>query len=589
MSAEKPQRSAGTRTAIRSASDFGIELHPGVEDLLYGSTALAKAYGGASLKDIFATKLVTTCVLTACSGGLLFGFDQGLLRSSWSCLSSWAISLLSMKRVHLRQASIKVGVVADKYSRKVSIGVGLAWFAVGSTIQTASFSVAQLIVGRTLGGIGIGMLSCTAPIYVSEVAPPKVRGAFLVMEQFMIVFGIVLMFYIAYGTRLIDSAWCYRLPFLLQMVPGFFLGAALFILPFSPRWLASKGRDQECLDTLVRLRNLPATDPRIQAEWLTIRVEAIHNHEALIERHPTLIGSGMKTELKLEAASWVDMFKPAVIRRTMIGIMLMFFQQFVGINALIYYSPTLFETLGLDSALQLHMSGVMNVLQLVAVIAVFFYFDRIGRRPLLLLGSIGMCVAHTVVAIMIGLYSKDWASHSGQAWCGVSFILVYMLAFGLSWGPVPWTMPAEVHASSYRAKGVALSTCSNWLCNFVIGLITPPMIKNIGYGTFIFFAVFSFLSGVWAWFMPLRQSEGRTLEQMDQGFHSHAAAHDQEMKEQITRVVLGQTPAQTESPIPNASNEKVADVFIERQETYRLEKDYGKEGHIEYTLFWWGQ
>ncbi|KAK6909254.1 hypothetical protein I203_103271 [Kwoniella mangroviensis CBS 8507] len=534
MSAEKPQRSAGTRTAIRSASDFGIELHPGVEDLLYDSTALAKAYGGASLKDIFATKLVTTCVLTACTGGLLFGFDQ----ASSSAASFNKGLMTAMLELGAFLGAILVGFVADKYSRKVSIGVGLAWFAVGSTIQTASFSVAQLIVGRTLGGIGIGMLSCTAPIYVSEVASPKVRGAFLVMEQFMIVIGIVLMFYIAYGTRLIDSAWCYRLPFLSRWYQVF-------------SW-----------ELLYSFYHSPLDGWQVREET---KNASIHLSDFVTFRPPTQ-GSkpSMKTELKLEAASWVDMFKPAVIRRTMIGIMLMFFQQFVGINALIYYSPTLFETLGLDSALQLHMSGVMNVLQLVAVIAVFFYFDRIGRRPFLLLGSIGMCVAHTVVAIMIGLYSKDWASHSGQAWFGVSFILVYMLAFGLSWGPVPWTMPAEVHASSYRAKGVALSTSSNWLCNFVIGLITPPMIKNIGYGTFIFFAVFSFLSGVWAWFMPLRQREGHSSRWI-------------------------RTPAQTESPIPNASNEKVADVFIERQETYRLEKDYGKEGHIEYTLFWWGQ
>jgi hypothetical protein len=131
------------------------------------------------------------------------------------------------------------------------------------------------------------------------------------------------------------------------------------------------------------------------------------------------------------------------------------------------------------------MSGVMNILQMVAVIAAFFVFDRIGRRPLLLIGSIGMCASHVIVAIMIGqssnrfeswktltllsgLYSKDWANHSGQAWVGVTFILFYMVAFGLSWGPVPWAMPAEVHSSSYRAKGVALSTCSNWLNNFII-------------------------------------------------------------------------------------------------------------------------
>lgn len=117
------------------------------------------------------------------------------------------------------------------------------------------------------------------------------------------------------------------------MAPGIPLAIALYFLPFSPRWLAGKGRDRDCLAVLCKLRRLPITDPRIQAEWITIRAEAIHNREALIERHPDLQGDSFRSEAKLEIASWVDMFKPAVIRRTMIGIMLMFFQQFVGINA----------------------------------------------------------------------------------------------------------------------------------------------------------------------------------------------------------------------------------------------------------------
>jgi hypothetical protein len=107
----------------------------------------------------------------------------------------------------------------------------------------------------------------------------------------------------------------------------------LYFLPFSPRWLAGKGRDQECLDTLCRLRALPASDPRVQAEWITIRAEAVHNREALLERHPDIQGDNLGAEIKREIASWVDMFKPSVIRRTHIGIGLMFFQQFVGINA----------------------------------------------------------------------------------------------------------------------------------------------------------------------------------------------------------------------------------------------------------------
>jgi hypothetical protein len=127
---------------------------------------------------------------------------------------------------------------------------------------------------------------------------------------------------------LLTTGWISSFP-----LKGVFLACVLYFLPFSPRWLAGKGRDQECLDTLVRLRKLPSSDPRVQAEWITIRTEALHNREALLSRHPKNSGTGIANELRLEMASWVDMFRPAVIKRTHIGIGLMFFQQFVGINA----------------------------------------------------------------------------------------------------------------------------------------------------------------------------------------------------------------------------------------------------------------
>lgn len=430
---------------------------------------------------------MTVCVITACVGGLLFGFDQGLMSiilvmprflgdfpevdTAVSSSAGFNKGLMTaMLELGAFLGAILVGFVADRYSRKASIAVGLAWFTIGSIIQTASFHYATLVAGRTIGGIGIGMLSSTAPVYVSEIAPPNVRGSLLVVEQFMIVLGICVMYYITYGTKELANEWCYRLPFLIQMVPGFFLGAALFVLPFSPRWLASRpGRDQDCLDVLCRLRNLSPSDPRVQAEWINIRVEACHNIEAVTERHPKLASlSGFSAELKREVYGWIDLLKPAVIRRTLIGVALMFFQQFVGINALIYYSPSLFATLGLDTTLQLHLSGAMNLAQLLAVFISFFIFDKVGRKPLLIVGSIGMTISHAIVAIMIGLYSDNWPAHESEAWVGVAFIIFYIFCFGLSWGPVPWGMPSEVHSSSYRAKGVALAVCTNWFCNFIV-------------------------------------------------------------------------------------------------------------------------
>lgn len=174
------------------------------------------------------------------------------------------------------------------------------------------------------------------------------------------------------------------------------------------------------------------SDPRIQAEWITIRAEAVHNRESLVARHPKLKGEkGFAAEMKLEGLAWVDMFKPAVIRRTMIGIGIMFFQQFVGINALIYYSPTLFEQLGLEYELQLLMSGIMNLVQLVAVIPAFLVLDRVGRKPPLLFGSIGMTASHFIVGAMIARYSYDWDANQAQAWVGVAFILAFMAFFGI--------------------------------------------------------------------------------------------------------------------------------------------------------------
>lgn len=208
-------------------------------------------------------------------------------------------------------------------------------------------------------------LSAVAPLYISEISPPEIRGTLLVLEEFSIIVGIVVAFWITYGTRVMDTEWCWRLPFLLQILPGLVLGIGIVFLPFSPRWLGSKGREEEALVALSRLRRLPPTDSRVQQEWFDIRAEARLQDEISRERHPDLQDGTKTSRIKLEVASWADLFKKGCWRRTHVGVGIMFFQQFVGINALIYYSPTLFETMGLDSSMQLIMSGVLNIMQLV--------------------------------------------------------------------------------------------------------------------------------------------------------------------------------------------------------------------------------
>jgi MFS family permease len=284
-----------------------------------------------------------------------------------------------------------------------------------------------LTVARLIGGVGIGMLSMVAPLYISEISPPEIRGALLVLEEFSIVTGIVIAFWITYGTQYMSGEWSWRLPFLLQIIPGLLLGVGIFFLPFSPRWLASRGRDKESLKSLARLRRLPETDKRVQQEWIDIRAEAAFHKEVSAERHPTLQDGNMSSWIKLEIVSWVDCFRPGCWRRTHVGMGLMFFQQFVGINALIYYSPTLFETMGQGHKMQLILSGVLNITQLVGVSTSIWTMDRFGRRPLLLWGSVAMCISHVIIAALVGQFSDNWPAHKGPGWTSVAFLFVYML------------------------------------------------------------------------------------------------------------------------------------------------------------------
>ena len=302
-------------------------------------------------------------------------------------------------------------------------------------------------------------------------------GSLLVLEEFSIVFGIIVAYWITFGTKEIDGQWSFRLPFLLQILPAILLGFSVLIIPFSPRWLASKGRDKESLDSLCKLRRLPPSDPRIQAEWYDIRAEVSFHQEMAGKKHPNLGAANRRSRwaaVKLEITAYLDCFKQGYWRRTMVGIGLMFFQQFVGINALIYYSPTLFETMGQTGNMKLVLSGILNCTQLVGVATSLYTMDRYGRRPLLLFGSAGMCICHVVIAVLVGLYWEKWDDHVDKGWVAVAFLFIYMLIFGMTWGPVPWAMPSEIFPSFLRAKGVAWSTMSNWFNNFIIGLITPP-------------------------------------------------------------------------------------------------------------------
>ncbi|KAJ5212605.1 Major facilitator superfamily domain general substrate transporter [Penicillium cinerascens] len=528
-----------------------------VSQSVVGRANAEKAHG---LMGLLKNPFVFLTCCFASLGCIMYGYDQGVMgpilvmenfqnhfpRFLGSTIQGWLVSALELGAW---AGALINGVLADRISRKYAMMCAVFIFTLGTGLQAGAQNPNYFFAGRIIGGVGIGMFSMVIPLYQAEIAPPELRGSLVSLQQLSITIGTAISFWLDYGMQYVGGTTCnpegianpyldgaynaavnhghtclgqktiaWRLPLALQIIPAWILFFGMFWFPFSPRWLMMKHREDDALASLSRLRRLPATDPHVRAEFLEIKAAVMFDEETEQEA----VGAGGAL------APWKALFAPNMLKRLFLGCGTMICQQFTGINAVLYYAPQIFSSFGFSSTKQtLLATGVTGILQITFTLPSVLYLDKFGRKTFLIVGAIGMFCCHIVVATVEGIYKPNWDKHEGldktQGWVAIVFIWLFAVNFAYSWGPVAWVLTQEIFPNSQRSKGVAIVASTNWLFNFIIGLTTKDMLNSMKYGTYIFFAIFSGLGGLFIWFFA-PETKDKTLEELDVFFGGSEAS-----------------------------------------------------------------
>ncbi|KAF1960415.1 quinate permease [Byssothecium circinans] len=480
-------------------------------------------------------------------GGFEYGYQQGVLGQSLvmyrfvdnfpsvvhsSSATGWLTSVLQLGGI---LGSLSAGVLGEIFSRKYTMFSACCWVVLGSYLYIgASYHKPSLLyAGRFFTGLGVGTFSGVGPLYNAEIAAPELRGLIVSFYQFATILGIMLSFWIGYGSNYIggigesQSNLAWMLPSIIQGIPAAVLALGIWWLPFSPRWLVKKGRDEEAVATIAYLRKLPAESELVQIEYKEIKAEALFEQRNFDKHFPNLAAKEAGSVWMREFAQYYQIVRTwDNFKRVATAWLVMFFQQWSGIDAIIYYASNVFLSLGLTGGTQaLLATGVTGVVFFVSTLPAMAIIDKVGRKPMLQVGSAVMFCSMVIAGIMVAKFRHDWVTYSAQGWVVVAFIWIYVGAFGATWGPVSWTLVSEIFPLSIRAKGASIGASSNWVNNFAVAFFVPPMLEKWAWGTYIFFAVFLAAGMVWVHFQ-LPETKGATLEEMDRVFNSRTGEED---------------------------------------------------------------
>ncbi|MCU7552243.1 sugar porter family MFS transporter [Chitinophagaceae bacterium LB-8] len=464
-----------------------------MENLLVSTKSFQESIPESLPQKSINKNFITMVSFVAALGGLLFGFDTAIISGTIPYISTyfgldeymlgWSMSSIL---IGCAAGALLAGYCADRFGRRFTLIICAILFALSGIGAGMSTQLYVFILFRLIGGLGVGAAAMVSPMYIAEIAPAKVRGRLVACYQLAIVVGILVAYFVNYFLDDVGTNnW--RWMFASQTLPSLLFLLLLLLVPETPRWLLKKGRKNEAKEILAK-----TSDGASVEEELAIIENSFHH-----EKRIALKQVFSKT------------YRPVLL----VGIMVAIFQQVTGINSIIYYAPSIFKETGIDSSSSLLQTIIIGVVNIASTFVAIGLVDKVGRKKLLLIGSILMGIS--LVALGLCFHYSYYDNY-----IVLIFMLLYVASFGSTLGAVVWVYLSEIFPNLIRSLALSVATLALWLADFVVTLTFPILTKHLGTSYTMF--CYAFLCAVAFVFMffKIKETKGRSLEELETLFTS---------------------------------------------------------------------
>ncbi|KAJ8654353.1 hypothetical protein O0I10_009921 [Lichtheimia ornata] len=463
-------------------------------------------------------KGVYLSAIVAAIGGFLSGYDTGAT-SGVLTMEPFVNRFFSPENLAYLQglmlafflmtaalAAFCSGPVCDRLSRKYSVVLSATFFCIGNMFMVIGYNYGLFLAGRLVAGIGAGLMTNAIPLYHSEIAPPEIRGRLISFFTLMSLFGQVVGYFITFGTSHLSTDWSWRAPYMMQCLLAVIFGLSMLPMPYSPRWLVYRGRQEEALASLVSLRDVDAENPIIKQEYQEIVDE-------------------LEFEKSLGKRSYLELFERKNRKQFFSALFVGIGTAFLGTVAISYFAPQIFQAAGLsDVSSSIAATGGTGLLSLVlAGVSLQWLVDSLGRRILFITGAGAMGVSMFIVGAIFQVYTQvDPVSgdvsitNTNATNTIIAFIYLFTGFYALTWGITTYVYPSEVFNMRVRAKGMSLCFGFNWGFTILITYCMPLFLEHTVSGVYFFFGACCIVCMVGAFFLP--ETKCKPLEEMDSVF-----------------------------------------------------------------------